>query len=174
MEKREILLQLIQHYASGSKTQFAKMVGLTPQGLSNMLARNTLDVKRFLTGCVNVNPDFLLTGEGPITLDAGVSTPTASPVASPQPLNNANLDQRINELLTISTNIYEMYKSVNDRLAEATAIITKSQQQFDRVLNLHDRISDRPDYGMVAEDSAMKYYNRVADFMEHDDKKQSV
>lgn len=157
MEKKKILLQLVQHYTDGNKTQFAKMVGLTPQALGNMIARNKLDVERFLTNCVNLNPTFLLTGEGPITLDAGVTTPSASPITTPQPLNNENLDLRINELLTISTNIYELYKSVNERLAEAAAIITKSQQQFDMVLNIFNKTisahnnNDHTSYGMVAE-----------------------
>lgn len=157
MGKKEILLQLVQHYTDGNKTQFAKMVGLTPQALGNMIARNKLDVERFLTNCVNVNPAFLLTGEGPITLDAGVPTPTASPVTTPQPLNNVNLDQRINELLVISTNLEKQYNALNDRLAEATAIIQKSQEQFDTVLQLFNKTinkynNDHTSYGMVAED----------------------
>lgn len=153
MEKRDILLQVIQHYTNGNKAQFARMIGTIPQNVSSWISRNSFDVDMVSAKCVGINPTFLLTGEGSITLDAGVPTPTASPVNTPQPLNNANLNQRINELLTISTNLFEMYKSVNDRLAEATAIITKSQQQFDRVLNLYEQNkNDHTNYGMVAED----------------------
>ena len=157
MEKRDILLQIIQHYTNGNKAQFARMIGTIPQNVSSWISRNSFDVDMVSAKCVGINPTFLLTGEGPITLDGGVTTPSASPINTPQPLNNANLDQRINELLTISTNIYELYKSVNERLAEAAAIITKSQQQFDMVLNIFNKTisahnnNDHTSYGMVAE-----------------------
>ncbi|MBQ0020216.1 MAG: hypothetical protein KBT39_06805 [Bacteroidales bacterium] len=160
MEKRDILLQIIQHYTNGNKAQFAKMIGVIPQNVSSWIKRNSFDADIISAKCRDINPAFILTGEGPITLDAGVSTPTASPVASPQPLNNANLDLRINELLTISTNLYKMFESVNNRLAESTAIVSKSQAQFDNVLRLYEETiklnknnnSDRTTYGIVAED----------------------
>lgn len=157
MEKRDILLQVIQHYTNGNKAQFARMIGTIPQNVSSWIARNSFDVDIVSAKCVGVNPAFLLSGEGPITLDAGVSTPSASSSTTPQPLNNANLDQRINELLIISSNLEKQYNALNDRLAEATAIIQKSQEQFDTVLQLFNKTinkynNEQTSYGMVAED----------------------
>lgn len=158
MENRDILLQLIQHYTNGNKAAFAKLIGISPNGLSTWLSRNKIVANKIIANCEGVNPAFLLTGEGPITLDAGVPTPTASSVPPVQSLNNQNIDQRINELLAISSTLQQQFQAINERLAEATAIIKKSQEQFDRVLALHDsqenenKKSDHTYYGMVAED----------------------
>lgn len=157
MEKRDILMALINHYCNGKKSAFAEMLGIAPRNITAWLKRNTFNVELISTQCRDVNPAFLLTGEGPITLDAGVSTPSASPTAPAQQLNNTNLDLRINELMTISTNLYEMFREVNSRMAEATAIITKSQQQFDRVLNLYEQKQiDHTTLGMVSEQITIK------------------
>lgn len=148
MDKKDILLQLIQYYTHGNKAAFARLIGITPNGLSTWIARNTFDANKIVSNCEYVNPTFLLTGEGPVTLND-------APIPSSE-INMGKIDQRINELLIISTNLYELYKSVNDRLAEATAIITKSQQQFDRVLKLFENKIGINYLGMVAEDMKNK------------------
>lgn len=147
MEKKDILLQVIEHYAQGNKTRFAKMLGVTPQALGNMLARNSLDVEKILTNCVNVNPAFLLTGEGSIVLDEHPVAPKLE-----------GIDMRINELLAISSNLTKQYAELNALMTQAMTIIERSQQQFDRVLNLYDRIArtSNPSTNayMVAEEGA--------------------
>lgn len=154
MEKRDILLQLIQHYTSGSKTQFAKMIGLTPQALGNMIARNKLDVERLLTNCVNINPTFLLTGEYPITLEGGDSVPSPS---EPDKKN----EKLINELLTVCNVLTEERNALRKDMEDVKAILRKSQEQFDRVLSLVERVSTPYHHPsdaryMVAEDEPQK------------------
>lgn len=64
MNKEERLLALIQYYANGNKTQFAQMIGITPQGLSSWIARKTYDIERIYSKCVGLSANWLLTGEG--------------------------------------------------------------------------------------------------------------
>lgn len=64
MDKKERLQKLIDHYSNGNKTSFATMIGVTPQGLSSWLARDTFDIERIYANCVGVSADWLLTGQG--------------------------------------------------------------------------------------------------------------
>lgn len=66
MDKKERLLALIDHFANGNKTQFAGMIGVSPQGLSTWISRDTFDTERIYSKCVGVSPRWLLTGEGPM------------------------------------------------------------------------------------------------------------
>ena len=64
MEKRDILEQLISHYANWNKAKFATLLGVSPQSISTWLARNTFDVDKIYANCVGVSGDWLLTGDG--------------------------------------------------------------------------------------------------------------
>lgn len=68
MNKEERLLALINHYANGNKTQFASLIGITPQGLSSWISRKTFDIERIYSKCVDVSANWLLTGEGPMLI----------------------------------------------------------------------------------------------------------
>lgn len=85
MEKRDILEQLISHYANGNKAKFATLLGVSPQSISTWLARNTFDVDKIYANCVGVSGDWLLTGVGSmlksnevpakVSFDPSVGTP---------------------------------------------------------------------------------------------------
>ena len=64
MSKSEILETLINSYCDGNKTQFALMIGVTPQLLSNWIKRDTFDYERVYFGCKNLSGDWLITGKG--------------------------------------------------------------------------------------------------------------
>lgn len=64
MDKKEMLNALINHYEGGNKSQFAKRLGVSAQGLSTWLSRNTFDTELIYSKCENVNPEWLLTGKG--------------------------------------------------------------------------------------------------------------
>ena len=77
MEKKERLLSLIDHYSGGNKSEFARMVGVSPQAINTWISRNTFDIDIVYAKCVNVSPDWLLTGNGPMFKTKG--TPDVSP-----------------------------------------------------------------------------------------------
>lgn len=64
MDKTGMLEGLIGHYTNGNKAQFAKRLGVSAQTISAWIARSTFDAELIYTKCSDVNPRWLLTGEG--------------------------------------------------------------------------------------------------------------
>ena len=84
MEKKERLLSLIDHYSCGNKSEFARMIGVSPQAVSTWITRNTFDIDIIYAKCLNISPDWLLTGKG--NMLKGEETEDASaPVVSYDP-----------------------------------------------------------------------------------------
>ena len=55
---------LINHYTDGNKAAFARMLTITPQVLSQWLARSSFDNELLFKKCPGVSASWLLTGEG--------------------------------------------------------------------------------------------------------------
>lgn len=66
MNKKNMIIALIEHYCGGNKGNFAKKMGLTPQAISTWLARGTFDIEIIFANCEDISPKWLLTGEGPM------------------------------------------------------------------------------------------------------------
>lgn len=64
MGKKERLLELIEHFSGGNKSEFGRLIGVSPQAISTWLNRNTFDVDTIYSKCVNLSPEWLLTGKG--------------------------------------------------------------------------------------------------------------
>ena len=64
MDKKSMILALIDHYSGGNKAQFANLLGISPQGLSTWLKRYTFDVELIFAKCEGVSAQWLLTGTG--------------------------------------------------------------------------------------------------------------
>lgn len=62
MEKKDILETLVNYYCDGNKANFAKMIDITPQLLSNWIKRNTLDFEQVYSRCPGLSGDWLLSG----------------------------------------------------------------------------------------------------------------
>jgi phage repressor protein C with HTH and peptisase S24 domain len=66
IDKKLILNKIKDRYAFTSDTEFAKFLGVRPQTLSNWQTRNSFDIDILYTKCVNINPEFLLSGKGSV------------------------------------------------------------------------------------------------------------
>lgn len=66
MDKKQMILDLIDYYSNGNKTLFSKKLGVTPQTISSWLSRNTFDKELIFAKCENVSAEWLLTGNGPM------------------------------------------------------------------------------------------------------------
>lgn len=64
MDKKIMLESIINHYASGNKSQMARILNVSPQAISTWLSRNTFDHELIYSKCENINPHWLLTGRG--------------------------------------------------------------------------------------------------------------
>lgn len=76
MNKKEMILSLIEHYSNGNKAQFARILGITPQGLSTWISRGTFDIELVYAKCEDISPDWLLTGRGEMCKTKGTSSGT--------------------------------------------------------------------------------------------------
>lgn len=77
MNKVVILNKIKQHYGYQKNVDFAVFLGISPQSLSNWYKRETFDVDVLFTKCVDINPEWLLTGNGPM-LKADIPNATPS------------------------------------------------------------------------------------------------
>lgn len=66
MKKKDRLLRLIEHYSDGNKSEFARMIGVSPQAINTWISRNTFDIDIVYAKCINISPEWLLTGNGPM------------------------------------------------------------------------------------------------------------
>lgn len=62
--KREQLDKLISHYSNGNKTNFAELIGISPQGLNNWFNRGSFDIELVYNKLESISADWLLSGEG--------------------------------------------------------------------------------------------------------------
>lgn len=79
MNKKAMILALIQHYSGGNKAQFANLLGISPQGLSTWIKRGTFDNELIFSKCEGLSPEWLLTGKGEMlkTTPINTATPTS-------------------------------------------------------------------------------------------------
>ena len=73
MTKKERLEALISYYSAGNKSQFARKLGITAQGISTWLARDTFDIDLIYSKCENISSKWLLTGQGNMIRNIGGS-----------------------------------------------------------------------------------------------------
>jgi hypothetical protein len=79
MKSKSLILNEIKSYYGFKKdADFARFLGITPQTLSNWKARDTFDPVLVYTKCVDLNPHWVLVGEGEMTKnsDFNSNTPT--------------------------------------------------------------------------------------------------
>lgn len=104
MDKKAMLMQLIQQYEDGNKTRFAKRLGLSPQGISTWLSRGTIDYELIYSKCEYLSATWLLTGEGSM-----LRTEQAQPAPQPtvQPITQDSLSGEV-------AYIYKMYEKKDE------------------------------------------------------------
>ena len=64
MDKLLILNKIQEHYNFKKDAQFAEYLGIPAQNLSKWKLRNTFDAELIYTKCTEINPEWLLTGQG--------------------------------------------------------------------------------------------------------------
>ncbi|MDR1055852.1 MAG: helix-turn-helix domain-containing protein [Prevotellaceae bacterium] len=64
LDKSQILKEIKLHYRFEKDSDFARFLGITSQNLSNWYNRKTFNRKILYTKCLDINPEWLLTGKG--------------------------------------------------------------------------------------------------------------
>jgi len=76
MTKKDRILSLIDHYSGGNKSEFARMLGVSPQAINTWISRNTFDIDVVYAKCEYISADWLLTGEGEMLRKEGCEKET--------------------------------------------------------------------------------------------------
>lgn len=66
VDKKKILNEIKEYKKFKSNADFARFLGITPQGLATWYARNTFKVNKIANAIPELNYSWLLTGEGPM------------------------------------------------------------------------------------------------------------
>lgn len=74
-----MILALIEHYADGNKARFANILGISPQGLSTWIKRDSFDIELVFSKCEGLSAQWLLTGCGEMLKTNRTSDNTLSP-----------------------------------------------------------------------------------------------
>lgn len=64
IDRKQQLHELIEYYSKGNQADFARRLGITPQGVSTWLKRESLDIELVYAKCQGLSAEWLLTGEG--------------------------------------------------------------------------------------------------------------
>lgn len=67
IDKSLILNKIKSHYKFSSDAEFARFIGIKPQTLSTWHNRNMFDIELMYSKCVDIDANWLLTGEGEMT-----------------------------------------------------------------------------------------------------------
>ncbi|MFE3868738.1 helix-turn-helix domain-containing protein [Flavobacterium sp. LS2P90] len=89
---KTMMLNMIQNYYKLNKDiEFASLLGISSQVLSNWKKRNTFDAQLIYTKCLNINPEWLLTGKDPM-FKAALQTEAAQDNINYKELAEARLE----------------------------------------------------------------------------------
>ncbi len=105
--KSLILKEIKSHYGIKKDTEFAEFLGIKQSALSNWYNRDTFDLETLITKCVDIEPYWMVTGEGGMLKAKEKPTPAKDEKDSLQILKlsmslieqrNKMLEERISEL----------------------------------------------------------------------------
>ena len=77
IDKALILSKIKSHYNFEKDADFARFLEIKPQTLSSWYSRNTFDIELLYSKCVEINPEWLLTGKGEMLKRENTSTETS-------------------------------------------------------------------------------------------------
>lgn len=142
MEKRDILLQLIQYYANGNKAKFARYLDVPAVNVSAWITRNKFDENFISTKCKEINPAFLVTGEGPMLREG-----------EPAPVPKQKKEESINDYKTIINELLAIISVQSDQINQALETIGKQTNQIDHTLEVINNLTNNHAINyMVAEE----------------------
>ena len=133
MRKSEQLERIIEHYAGGNKSKMARLLGVSPQAISTWIAREAYDIELIYAKCENINPEWLLTGKGPMLKSNNTSYTL--------PDNNMSMVAESSSDYIQSNPYYIMYK---EKDKEVRALSEELGALKERIRQLEaDRLNDQ-------------------------------
>ena len=91
MDRKKMVSSLVEYYTNGNKSQFAKMLGITPQTINTWISRNTFNAELICAKCEGVSANWLLTGCGSMINEQEREVNASLQVQEKFPLKTDNL-----------------------------------------------------------------------------------
>lgn len=138
MSKKEQLLALIDYFSNGNKSNFAKLMGLTPQSINTWLNRDTFDIELIYSKCDSISAKWLLTGEGNMIEEAAaVSEEAAKEAVAKETAASSDVAPMPEAPADLSAQFLDVIRRLEDENSHLITTIERQTAIIDR-LTSHD------------------------------------
>ena len=122
--KSERVNSLVEYYGKGNKSEFARLLGTTPQVIATWIARDTMNYDLIYAKCEGLSAHWLLSGEGEM-LKSTVHQSNPQQEAVPAQLTGL-IQELMNELRQKNEEIGEL----RERIGRADGTIESLQREL--------------------------------------------
>lgn len=122
--KSERVNSLVEYYGKGNKSEFARLLGTTPQVIATWIARDTMNYDLIYAKCESLSAHWLLSGEGEM-LKSTVHQSNPQQEAAPAQLTGL-IQELMNELRQKNEEIGEL----RERIGRADGTIESLQREL--------------------------------------------
>lgn len=124
MDKILILNNIKKHYGFKTDAEFARFLGINPQNIRNWFARNNYNANLLIEKCAEINPQYIITGDGEMLKKEAQPNKISATLASLS-------DEELSELIAS-----RMEKKMLDMYSEGRIY---SREAVERIINMHQK-----------------------------------
>jgi transcriptional regulator with XRE-family HTH domain len=142
LDKRARLQAIIRYYSNGNKADFARKLGISPQGLSTWEKRNTYNADLIYSKCGDISGEWLLTGEGEMLRKSGKvrkKEEVERPYGSGEGVDDSDMKQLFETILEQSKTISAMRRAIE----EYRTVIIRQRDEIDSIKKSNVVLPDR-------------------------------